>query len=704
MFRYPEHKSIGDPCEKCGLPFKNHRERVRTIDRREYLKRYDAKRPIRKRDARPRAEGKPKEEHIIGIDGEGQGRFPHKYTFLAGANEFGNSWRLYDNGNALSTEACLNFFLSLPPNSLVVGFALSYDLTKLLKDLPDDLLYSLTHEKERAFKDRNNQIKYRKVKWKKFKLDYMNKKLTVMQDRLRVEIWDIFGFFQEKFTGALLKWNIGTQEAIERMAEMKEKRDIFDQLSQDAVQAYCIDECEHLAKLMRAVIKAHDDVGLKLTSYYGAGSTASALLKLIHIKKYIVDPLPAMRHAIACSFFGGRFENSIVGPVEGKVYNYDISSAYPYQTTFLPCLIHGKWELRTNPRITDIQRARLALVHWKSSKISFRKGDDGQAWGPFPVRSPEGTIRFPVASEGGWTWKDEYLAGAKLFPNVRHTEAWLYHCDCDCQPFESVPYYYNERCKIGKDGKGIVLKLGPNSIYGKLAQSKGIKPPFQCWIYASNITSGCRAQLLESFACISDRWNILMFATDGIWSREELRLPLPRDTGTIETGKPLGGWEASKHNPFPGVFCVRPGIYFPLNPTTDQLKEVRARGLGKKILYEQWHKIVEVWDKYGPDGIYKVLTQRFIGMKSALSRGTKSGVKRSAEYGEWINWPIQVSFNPLPKREKVMSDYRLKPWDWMPESEPYSPAVECPETIQHNNMMTMLEEQPNLDLTTILPY
>src|SRR5207247_70056 len=102
------------------------------------------------------------------------------------------------------------------------------------------------------------------------------------------------------------------------------------------------------------------------------------------------------------------------------------------------------------------------------------------------------------------------------------------------------------------------IKLGLNSIYGKLAQSQGVNPPFQSWVWAGNITSGCRAQLLEAFN-VKDRWQILMLATDGVWSSSPLSLPTPLDTGTSNSGKPLGGWESKT---FPhGVFAVRPGIY-----------------------------------------------------------------------------------------------------------------------------------------------
>ena len=48
----------------------------------------------------------------------------------------------------------------------------------------------------------------------------------------------------------------------------------------------------------------------------------------------------------------------------------------------------------------------------------------------------------------------------------------------------------------------------------KLAQSLGKHPPFQCWIWASMITSGTRAQMLDMLALHKDWRNLLAIATD----------------------------------------------------------------------------------------------------------------------------------------------------------------------------------------------
>jgi len=125
----------------------------------------------------------------------------------------------------------------------------------------------------------------------------------------------------------------------------------------------------------------------------------------------------------------------------------------------------------------------------------------------------------------------------------------------------------------------------------------------------------------------------------------------------------LGGWEEKKVPQ--GIFAARPGIYFPLSPTDNEIKEVRARGIGKAVLFECWGKIVDAWnqgqetvtiDEYGNG---KRLS-RFIGAKSAVNRviddDNNFEYRRSKSYGQWVHRPIEMTFNPLPKRERVMED------------------------------------------------
>jgi hypothetical protein len=645
-----------------------------------------------------------------GVDGEGQGRINHRYVLLAASDESGKMQRYVENTSGLDTETCLEFFLSLPHDCKLFGFYLNYDLTKILADLDNQRLFRLFRPEIRQRPASSKVRAPYAITWEKYRLNLQGTKFSVERGNKKKIIWDVGKFYQSSFVVALKDWKIGDPDVVKQIEYMKKQRSDFDRLDMKDVRKYCFDECQLLGQLVHKLVDAHTSVKLELKNFYGAGSTGGAMLQMMNIKDKKRDPIDEMKEPVAMAFFGGRFEHSVIGPIDGPIYSYDISSAYPYQIYFLPCLEHGRWEW-TGQR-HRLEKARHALV-----KYTLSDSDKRYPWSPFPYRLRDGTIIFPRCSGGGWIWRDEYIQGEKLFHNVVFKGAWVLEGDCQCRPFRRIPLFYRERLRIGKEGPGIVLKLGCNSCYGKLAQSIGV-PPFQCWIWAGMITSGCRAQLLEMLGLHKNMSNLLAVATDGMYTREEIKPPLPSNTDTFdavnERGelamKPLGGWE-KKIIP-KGVFFARPGIYFPLSPTEEELKSVRARGIGRAAMFESWQRMIDGWENNQEiidlgkskckacngkgcrycqgTGQVDVIT-RFHGAKSCISVrnvGTKEEeYRRSPSYGQWEPRPIQMSLNPLPKREgiKRVGDYgilgiRTAPLDVM--SQPYSNSMISPETIK----------------------
>jgi hypothetical protein len=707
-----EHRPRGMPCILCGLPWNNHRfnkagneYKARKKERRSQgsdLFRVQLGRNIYKRKEKPHFT-------YLGIDGEGQGRKHHLYTFLACSDEYGEIKESVGNENGLSTRECFDFILDLPnSNHKIFAYAFNYDLTKILTDLDNQTLYMLFRPELRQRPAHEAVKGPYAVLWNGYKLNYQGTKFTLQDGGgKRVVIWDIFKFFQAKFVGAIKDWKVGNPELWERMQKMKDQRAEFDRLNFEQVKCYCFEECACMAELARKLTEAHKSAGLKLRSYYGAGSSASAMLNVMGIRKQIVNPSKEMSLAISSAFFGGRFENSVIGPIQHKVYNYDISSAYPYQLFFLPCLQHTKWMLSRSRNDLEKPDVSSAIVHYELEK-SYNH-PNFFSWGPFPFRESNGSICFPEQSGGGWVYKDEYLQGEKLFPGVVFKEAWVGRKDCECIPFQRIPGYYLERLKLGKEGPGIVIKLGCNSCYGKLAQSVG-NALFNSWLWAGMITSGTRAQILEMLGLHHEWKNLLMMATDGIYTREQLQTPIPKDTGTFGVSKPLGGWEEKAISK--GVFVARPGIYFPMNPTTEELKDVRGRGVGKGVILENWEKIVNAWP---PEEIHKTMrvsnVTRFCGAKSSVSRsGTvggyrykrADGTESEPSYGQWITREVRMSFNPMPKRLKVHEDDLTLELRSLPRTlvtTPYNRCAWSEESLELRACEAEAVEQPDGDLT-----
>lgn len=623
------------------------------------------------------------------------------------------SWRRADHHgdhivdlNGLSTKDCLGFILSIPEAAKIASYGFGYDLSKILEDLPPELLFLLTHPDKRAYKCAGGKRKgYRPVIWEGFALDLFNTKFRVGRAELielpgqnprykmtnpRI-IHDLSKFYQAKFVTACKNWDVGTPKERDTMRAMKADRRNLIRYSQQEILDYSNKECVWGAELAQKLDDACEEIGVELRGqYFGAGSIAKALMREWGIKQYM-GVLPAEVACVArIAFFGGRFEISRRGKVEQPVHDWDISSAYPYQIFKLPCMACGTWTKTTD--LERVKNAQAALVNYKMNPWKGKL----PPWGPFPFRDADGTIPFPIESGGGWVHKDEFLVGMKLWPNVRFRGAWVYETSCGHHPFAKVRDVYLERLRIGKEGPGIVLKLGTNAIAGSIMQVIGTRP-YHCPVWSGMITSGTRAQLLEMLGQ-HEKWSdVIMMATDGLWGLAEVTAPKPDETGTdIEvtetktgkkTRKPLGGWE---HDVFEsGVFMARPGIYFPLGmadvPTEEtehddgKLKDLKARGIGIRTLYQHrdalmvhyyasWFGACEPYIIGDENPIQVIQTrsvpqgvERFVGLKSGVIRnvqkdetGAMTGetFRKRDVYGLWTLQKRKIDFRALPKRNE----------------------------------------------------
>ncbi len=385
-----EHSPIGDPCAECGRPRSEHYTRKSSSNRHA---------PTYRRKAR-----RITDDLVVAVDGEGQGRAPHVYTYLAAADEHGNQLGAIHDPKGLGTKACLDFLLDLGARR-VFGFAFQYDLTMILRELPPSTLWKLTHERSRIAYTKAGKPYFRPLYWSGFMLNYLNRKLTIRRAVLKdgrmrgsgngVQVWDIFRFFACKFTQALMDWQIADRAKLERMAAMKDQRGNFDKLSPSEIHAYCQEECIYLARLIRGLFDAHVAIGLTLKNFFGAGSTANALLSVLGVKPSMAPPPIEAEHAIGSAFFGGRFETARVGPILGPVWSADISSAYPYQTSHLPCLVHGRWE-RVSGRgtLARIRRARHLKRFSKANRSRYGVRRSLPTWMSVFPRMPRSSFRI----------------------------------------------------------------------------------------------------------------------------------------------------------------------------------------------------------------------------------------------------------------------------------------------------------------------
>ena len=635
------------------------------------------------------------DRRIIGIDGEGEDTPDggHIYTYLAAVDEKGRVVAEVENRNGLSHEECARMIMSLPEAALKFAFMFSYDTTKIVEQLDPADIYFLMRPKHREQRRcRKCATIFRRsktcvecgsleiikesapVQHNLRHFDFFNGSLTVSgkkppkkngempkEDTKTIKIWDCFRFFGCAFLAAIKAWKVGTVEQHERIDRMKALRGSFSTESFEEIKLYCQEECTLLAQMMRKVIDAHVVAGIPLERFDGAGSTASALLRKHDVVRYKGPRLHeldvGLAEGIASAFFGGRFEDSVVGLVEQPIDGYDIASAYPFAQTHLPCLECGRW--RQVERCTKEMLAEACFAGNRTAKMlvlgAFRvhprtlEQRREIAWCPLPFRSEEGSIIYGT-NFSGWAWAPELLAALEGWPDLVELTgpAWVYETDCHHEPFQYLPSSYRLRCEWGKEGPGQVMKLGINAGYGKTAQSIGDDPPFQSWCWAGMTTATTRGQLLQAICSAKDRWNVLTLATDGIYAAEELPLrEAPRSTGTDDCQKeeerpdgtkykvfcPLGCWE-HKHIE-EGVFIAKPGLYYRLKT---KLKDVRARGIGRKEFFDARAAIEKGfadWDRLDPKYHVPVKSRRFYGAKHSIN-----GYASCGSCG--IKWPGPV--------------------------------------------------------------
>lgn len=546
---------------------------------------------------------KTSEKTIVAIDGEGVTiNGDHFYTLLHASDG------TFVEADNLSTVQCFEFLLQLKRYKdvpyLFAGFSINYDVNMWLKDLDAKRLAKLAEHES--------------VWWNGYRITYKPSRMFSLRHRATkrsILIYDVFGFFQTSFVKALEDWGVGEPAQISRIAAMKDKRGTFDLTESASVRDYCAEECSLLVSLIRRLIESTRTAEIPCKQWYGAGALAAAMMEKFRVRDFIARPPKRFETAILSAYFGGRFEIRCSGEV-GKVYGYDIKSAYPAVARSLPCLKHTTYAV-----VKKYDAKKLALWH-------VRWNTNSDLWTPFPWRNERRRILYPINGEG-WYWSVEVAAAMRAFPNqIEVLDGITLTQTCNERPpfaFIDEVYAHRRRMEASGDFANKTLKLGLNSLYGKTAQSIGHKkksPPFQSYMWAGMITAGCRAQILDAIA--EDAESVISIATDGILS---LR-PIP----TLKKGKSLGEWDASEWD---SAFLIQPGIYRLANATT--IIE-HTRGFGKKET--GWEDIIASFNR-NPLGRHRYKATRFVGLRAAMAHADYTPYWR-----KWITSERDIKFYP----------------------------------------------------------
>jgi hypothetical protein len=606
----------------------------------QYWRDYRARRPgldARRRTNRDRTVKKKMTQQFCGVDGEGADFPPdgelfgrdHQYTLLR-AGEYA----LGDGTAPLKSLQCLAFLADLPKDRAYVAYYFDYDATMILRGLREERIRRIIrHVAPDKPEDDSRQSAMAGVEVDgQFIVRYLpHKELAVKRvgHKQYTVISDVGPFFQSSFVEALRAWKICDDEMIERIQAGKLQRGNFGITAEQAayVREYNQLEIELLEKLMGEFREVCADAGYLPRKWQGPGQIASVALEKHGIPKR--KDIPACQNKLLMrlaneAYYGGRFETCMAGPVTIRVDEYDINSAYPAAMLQLPCLRHGTWIRGTGtPPCGSLWFGQVTFDHPEKTALCN-----------LPIRTREGGLKWPRRGKGVY-WSVEVDAAQRAGTLVADRGVhYRYSSHCDCTPFAWVAQLYDERKRIGKSGKGKVLKLVLNSLYGKLAQSIG-SPPFANPIHAGLITAITRAKIVGAYAGRSHL--VVQIATDAVFALDGFELE--------GLGAGLGMW--SREEQAETMLIVQPGVYF----TQSDTMRPRTRGVTATV-FEAMHSDFEAAFARLLDGDptpVKVPMTQFVSLKQAVAWN------RIALAGQWIS-----TQNPIGG----MNGTRALSFDW----------------------------------------
>lgn len=510
--------------------------------------------------------------------------------------------------NGLRTRQLLDFLVTLP-GGLKTAFAFNYDATMILRSLPFSLLNHL-RVTGHVYAD---EWKVSHIPGKRF---YVRNRMT----RQGCQVWDVFSWYPTSFARVIEDWDLARGPELEEIQTMKALRSDFANVAFERIVDYCVMECRLLARYVRVLWDLHRSVDLALTSYCGPGSTASAIFRAQGWKP---PTRPEVVTAIAsAAFYGGRNEISSLGEIDGPLYHYDIGSAYPFEIANLPA-IRG-WQHATSAPSSD---------WWGYAHVTWNL-PTSTVWGPFPMRGGQTTVGrslsllYPRAGSGIYHSSEIDAARAVYGAAIKVHKAWVAIRD-DGRPFDWVRDLAARRLayKDAGDPKAYPLKVGLNSLYGKMVQRVG-KAPYRDVVYGAAITAATRARLLSVLA--DRQHNALLAATDGILLTEP-------HTG-LRLSNALGDWEVQE---YATAFLAQSGVYW-----LDD--KIRTRGFRRHSLDQA--KVRSTWRKRKTSAEIVYDERRFIGYRLAAARN------RPDQVGTWNESQRRLFLTPYPRRE---------PWKWI---------------------------------------
>lgn len=515
------------------------------------------------------------------------------------------------------------------PHAIHVGFAFRYDATMILFGMNEEQLKRLW--KEGTVRFRFDMHFTWSVKWVPGKMFTITKrwgKKNNSRAKISVTIYDYSSFFGgQNF--------INTAEQILRDTMSDDDRDVIahgkaarghqDWSDMPEIQHYWSREILLIKRVFEVFRDVMYKAGFALKQWYGPGALANYINATKNLRPHMAGgqvtsgAMPAeVHHASKVAFSGGRFELFKAGRITGPISSVDINSAYPYALTMVPSLHpdNGEWHHVEGKDVRSVARFGVYRVRF------LAPGAGPLELRPMPMfwRDARGLISYPQMSHG-WYWSPEADVALRM-RGAEILEGWEWRCRDDVYPWEFLQEMYDTRQRLGKKNLlSMPFKLGPNSLYGKYAQTVGwnqkenLPPKSHALPIAGWVTSYCRSMLYRAMSRNPE--SIIAVETDAVYttaSPDELKLDI---------GDGLGQWGYEEYDE---MMYMQSGMYH--YKQDGEWKGVRSRGMNRgefpvDVAAGYLRSLIggEQW------GAISLMTKpRFIGLGVALSasQATKS--------------------------------------------------------------------------------
>lgn len=568
-------------------------------------------------------------------------------------------------GKKLSSMDMLNCIIQSGednPHAIHVGYGFRYDANMMLQDFP-------TFRIRRLWKD--NIAKFRVgddiwvVRWFPGKMFTVTKRWGKgRHQKTTVTIYDFSSFFGGstflKVAEELLRETL-TREDHEAIEHGKTARgaNTWDDL--EDVLYYWRAEIRIMERVFRKFRDVMCQAGFPLKDWYGPGALANFINARYKIRPHLggvqtsSGHMPSEVHeASKIAFSGGRFEPFQLGRVRGPINAVDVNSAYPFALTMLPSFHpdNGEWVHADKPNTTK----RFGIY-----RITFRADNSGPfETRPMPLfyRDHRGLITYPNIVHG-WYYSPEARMVMGM-PGATVHEGWEWHTDETVRPWEFLHEMYATRQRLGKENLlSLPFKLGPNSLYGKYAQTVGwnqkdrTAPRSHALPIAGWVTSYCRSMLWDVIR--QNPSSVIAVETDSVFTTA------PLDTLSLQIGDGLGEWGAKQYDE---IVYLQSGMYH--TKSDGEWRGVRSRGMSRAefTIADVEKHLLSLVPGSDWDNLSITTRPKFIGAGAALA----SAAPFKTQHCVWRSEHREITFGAAGKRRHSQQACREcndghTPWD-----------------------------------------